>query len=140
MPYSKKYLASNESSARPHNPFFIIHKQDYFSQPKLDAKHLIGQLQDHILDSHVDIVLDSFSFDIEAAFAVVYFLKEKQINYRLFVTSKSGSFATVLALAASQVFISPVASLAAIDPTFYTHGFPTIPGKKAVLALEPFGI
>lgn len=137
MPYSKKYLASNESSARPHNPFFIIHKQDYFSQPKLDAKRLIGQLQDHILDSHVDIVLDSFSFDIEAAFAVVYFLKEKQINYRLFVTSKSGSFATVLALAASQVFISPVASLAAIDPTFYTHGFPTIPGKKQYWHLNP---
>lgn len=137
MPYSKKYLASNESSARPHNPFFIIHKQDYFSQPKLDAKHLIGQLQDHILDSHVDIVLDSFSFDIEAAFAVVYFLKEKQINYRLFVTSKSGSFATVLALATSQVFISPVASLAAIDPTFYTHGFPTIPGKKQYWHLNP---
>lgn len=137
MPYSKKYLASNESALRAHPPFFIIHTQDYFNQPKLDAKHLICQLRDHIFDSHVDIVLDSFSFDIEAAFAVVDFLKEKQINYRLFVTSKTGSFATVLALGASQVFISPVASLAAIDPTFYTHGFPTIPGKKQYWHLNP---
>lgn len=77
MPYSKKYLASNESSARPHNPFFIIHKQDYFSQPKLDAKHLIGQLQDHILDSHVDIVLDSFSFDIDAGICSRLLFKRK---------------------------------------------------------------
>ena len=137
MPYSKKYLASKESAIQPDNPFFIIHKQDYFSQPKLDAKHLICQLQYHILDSHVDIVLDSFSFDIEAAFAVVDFLKEKQINYRLFVKGKTGSFATLLALGASQVFISPVASLAAIDPTFYTHGFPTIPGKRQYWHLNP---
>lgn len=137
MPYSKKYLASKESAIQPDNPFFIIHKQDYFSQPKLDAKHLICQLQDHILDCHADIVLNSFSFDIEAAFSVVEFLKDKQINYRLFVTGKTGSFATVLALGASQVFISPVASLAAIDPTFYTHGFPTIPGKRQYWHLNP---
>lgn len=130
-------MASKESAIQPDNPFFIIHKQDYFSQPKLDAKHLICQLQDHILDCHADIVLDSFSFDIEAAFSVVDFLKDKQINYRLFVTGKTGSFATVLALGASQVFISPVASLAAIDPTFYTHGFPTIPGKRQYWHLNP---
>ena len=137
MLYLKNSLASKESAIWPDNPFFIIHKQDYFSQPKVDAKYLIWKLQNHIFDSHLDIVLDSFSFDIEAAFEVVNFLKEKEITYRLFVKGKSGSFATVLALGAAQIFVTPVASLASIDPTFYTHGFPTIPGKRQYWHLNP---
>lgn len=107
--------------------FLIIRNyRDYSSQPPIDVSYLLGEINKKNHDRPLNIILDSFSFDIDAAFKIAEYLKNNEIKYYTWLLSATGSFSTILSLGADHIFMTPYASLAAIDASFYMHKFPVV--------------
>ncbi len=134
MAWLKSYLTIREAQrklkesqlAAP-NVLFIYDNQSFYSQEKIDVCELKKQIL-NICNKHgvqgLLFVLSSFSFDIDAAFELTFFLKSKKITYDVLFNEKLGSFGTVLALGAKRIFEGSCGALSPIDPTFPSHGFP----------------
>ena len=64
-----------ETSKIDTNFLIIRNYRDYSSQPPIDVSYLLGEINKKNHDRPLNIILDSFSFDIDAAFKIVEYLK-----------------------------------------------------------------
>lgn len=117
---------------------FLKEEMTFFSQRKSGLLTEVKKTTKRTDIRRIELVIDSFSFDIASAIQTIKYLKSFHISYNLWIRSKAGSLATVLALGAEQVYISPYGSLAAIDPTFYMHGFPLVVHNGQPWHLNPY--
>lgn len=120
-----------------HNFFYIKHESGFFDQSPLNIHPLLADIEEAAKAGELNLVLDSFSFDITSAFKIVELLKQKNVEYSVWLLSKNGSFSTIIALGAKEIRMTSFASLASVDATFWMHKFPLVMSLGTPWHLNP---
>lgn len=76
-------------------------------------------------------------YKIERARSFILFIKSINKSFDLIITSRQGSEATLLSCAAQSVYMTQRASVAPLDPTYPSHGFPTVVENDCLYPYNP---